>query len=43
MLLDGSQEPDGWCRAIEPPEVMRQQGGFRRRPDGDKTKEYIAP
>lgn len=35
---DGEGEPDGWCRA-------RRDGdtAYRRRPDGDATKEFEAP
>lgn len=35
LLVDRDDEPDGWVRAYPM--------FFRRRPNGDETKEYIAP
>jgi len=35
QFTEDTVEPDGWIRASPP--------SYRRRPDGDPTKEYISP
>jgi hypothetical protein len=43
LKWDGTGEPQGWTRHVCSSQKFEEQGGYRRRPDGDPAKEYIAP
>jgi hypothetical protein len=37
------REPQGWVRQMGPWAEDVRRGGYRRRPEGDPGKEYVAP